>query len=252
MDNGYIKVYRSLMKKGYYRDSEYVHLWIHLLFKANYQDQEYLFNGKIHHLKPGQFITGRNTLVKETGINRSKIERILKTLIFEHQIEQQTFSKFRIITISNWSEYQISEQVSEQRVSSKRAQLKKEKNIKEYNVGNPDDLSDAPKSSHKDKKIWAPDSTEYMLANYLFECITDNSPKESRIHSLNNGRREATIQSWSAVMDKMLRIDKLRRKSIAEVIAWATSHEFWSRNILSAGKLREKWDVLIMQKQRGK
>ena len=133
---GWIKLYRSLMDKGYYKDSEYIHLWIHLIFKATYQEKEYLFNGKIHHLQPGQFITGRNTLVKETGINRGKIERILKTFKNEQQIEQQTTNKFRIISILNWTEYQNSVQQIVPPVCSKCAasvhnqEVKKEKKEK--------------------------------------------------------------------------------------------------------------------------
>lgn len=120
MNNGYVKVYRSLTEKGYYKDSSYVHLWVHLLMKATYQDKEYLFNNKIEYLKPGQCITGRFSLSRETGIQASKIERILKCFESEHQIEQQTTNKFRIITILNWSEYQQNEQQSEQQVNNQR------------------------------------------------------------------------------------------------------------------------------------
>jgi hypothetical protein len=144
-ENGYIKLYRSLKSKGYYRDSEYVHLWVHLLMKASYEDREFLFGGKLHQLKPGQFITGRNSLVVETGINRSKIERILKCFEIEQQIEQQKTNKFRIISICNWSKYQICEQQDEQQVSIQRATSehpvstnkkdKKEKKEKKNNAG---------------------------------------------------------------------------------------------------------------------
>lgn len=107
---GYIKVYRSLRNKGYYRDSEYVHLWVHLLMKAQFCNSEYMLNGSIHRLQAGQFITGRRILSMETGINESKIERILKVFENEHQIEQQATNKFRIISITNWAEYQNTEQ----------------------------------------------------------------------------------------------------------------------------------------------
>ena len=121
MNTGYVKVFRSLTKKGYYKDSEYVHLWVHLLMAATYQSKEFLFNNKLHQLQPGQFITGRNALANDTGIDRNKVERILKCLQNEQQIEQQTTNKFRIITILNWNEYQSGEQQTEQPVSSKRA-----------------------------------------------------------------------------------------------------------------------------------
>jgi hypothetical protein len=120
---GWVKLHRKLMNKSFYRnDSETVHLWIHLLISANHIEREEIFAGKPIICKPGQFTTGRNQLVKETGINRSKIERILKKLEkIEHQIEQRTSSTNRLISIINWHEYQDSEQLSEQQVSNKRA-----------------------------------------------------------------------------------------------------------------------------------
>lgn len=36
IENGWIKLYRNLKNKGFYKKSEHVHLWIHLLMKANH------------------------------------------------------------------------------------------------------------------------------------------------------------------------------------------------------------------------
>jgi hypothetical protein len=119
MNNGYVKMHRSMMEKGYYKDSHYSHLWLHLIFSATYREKEYLFNGQIHCLNPGQFITGRNSISQATGINRSKVDRVLKVFENEHQIEQQMFNKFRIISICNWDKYQNDEPQNEPQVSSK-------------------------------------------------------------------------------------------------------------------------------------
>jgi len=89
--------------------------------KCNHKPKEFLFNGKIQKIKRGQFITGRKALSSETGIHRSKIERILKTFESEHQIEQQKTNKFRLITVKNYNKFQIGEQQIEQQVSNKRA-----------------------------------------------------------------------------------------------------------------------------------
>ena len=142
MSEGYIKLYRSLKDKGYYKNSKYVHLWIYLLLKASYMETEYLFEDKIYHLLPGQFITGRKTISKETGISETTIERILSCFENEHQIGQQKNNKFRIISILNWNIYQqdgqqIEQQTDIQRTSSghladtikKEKKEKKEKNI---------------------------------------------------------------------------------------------------------------------------
>ncbi len=118
MTTGYVKIYRSLLDKGYFSQSEYVHLWVYLIMKASYCDREFLFNNVIHALKAGQLITGRRKISKDTGIQESKVERILKCFKTEQQIEQQTNKKFRIITICNWEEYQQSEQQNEQPVNN--------------------------------------------------------------------------------------------------------------------------------------
>jgi len=120
-NTGFIKIFRSLKNKGWYKKSEYIHLWIHLLIKATHKGIEYYFNGENIKLNPGQFITGRKTLSSETGINESKIERILNFFEKnEHQIEQQKSNKNRIISICNWNNYQQTEQQNEQQLNNKR------------------------------------------------------------------------------------------------------------------------------------
>ncbi len=103
---GFITIHRQLENKGYYKNSQYVHLWLHLLFKANYKKKEVLWNNRIIKLNKGQFITGRDILSQETGIPYWTIERILMCFEKEHQIIQQKTTKFRLITLVNYSKYQ--------------------------------------------------------------------------------------------------------------------------------------------------
>lgn len=131
MENGWIKIHRKIAQKGYYKESEYVHLWIHLLLHANYEQTEFLWNGKVQKLERGQILTGRKKLSADTGINEHKIDRILKCLISEQQIEQQTTTKYRVITILNYNKYQDVEQQTEPQVSNKRATTEHIVRIKE-------------------------------------------------------------------------------------------------------------------------
>jgi hypothetical protein len=136
---GYVKLYRSLENKSWYRKSEYVHLWIHLFIKATRMEREDWFNGKPVKIKPGQLITGRKKLFRETGIEESKVERILKCFISEQQIEQQTSNTSRLISIKNWHLYQNVEQQNKQRVNNKRTTGEQRVNTiqegKEYKEG---------------------------------------------------------------------------------------------------------------------
>jgi hypothetical protein len=104
---GWIKLHRKITAKGYYKRSEYVHLWVHILLNVNHKPKEFMWNNDMILIKEGQLLTGRKQLAKETGISQSTIERILKMLENEHQIEQQKTNKFRIITVINWKNYQL-------------------------------------------------------------------------------------------------------------------------------------------------
>ena len=144
MYNGHIKLFRRLMQSPYYEDSQYIHLWVHLLLSVNWTEKKFKLKNsdKFITLLPGQVLTSRDALQTQTGIHRSKIDRILNAFKSEQQIEQQTFSKYRVITILNWQMYQCVEQQNEQHMSHKRAadepQMstnKKVKNIKKEPIG---------------------------------------------------------------------------------------------------------------------
>lgn len=120
MNNGFIKLFRCIEDSFFWNDSQAVHLWIQLLLSANHKDKEMLLSGEKVIIKSGHFVCSRNTLSLKTGINESKIQRILKVFESEQMIEQQVNSKYRMISISNWNKYQGSEQVNEQQVNSKR------------------------------------------------------------------------------------------------------------------------------------
>jgi hypothetical protein len=136
METGWIKLHRKVMQKGWYKNSKYVHLWLHLLLKATHKQHEFMWNKEIIIIKEGQIVTGRKQLANETGINESTIEKILNLFEKEFQIEQQKTTKFRLITVINWTTHQEKEQQSNNRVTTKEQQNntykndKKEKNEK--------------------------------------------------------------------------------------------------------------------------
>lgn len=117
---GWVPIPREWRNKGWYRDSEYVHLMLELLLCANHKEVEFLFNGKIMRVKPGQFITGRKELSVNTGIQESKVERILNCFENEHLIEQQKTNKYRIITMLSAGGIFKDEQQNEQELNNKR------------------------------------------------------------------------------------------------------------------------------------
>lgn len=96
-----------------------------------------MWNGNLIMVKEGQLITGRNELVKATGIPGTTIERILQMFENEHQIGQQKNNKYRLITIVNWDEHQ--NRTPERTTSGQQADTNKN-DKKEKNTSAQEDL----------------------------------------------------------------------------------------------------------------
>lgn len=103
-------------------------LWVVLLLKANHKEEKMIWNNNIIIIKEGQFITGRKELSKASGIPESTLEDILKYLENQHQIEQQKTTKYRLITIVNWKDYQKPDIKSDNKATTKQQQADTNKN----------------------------------------------------------------------------------------------------------------------------
>ncbi len=79
------------------------------------------------------------------------------------------------------------------------------------------------------------------LAKKLKSLILRNNPK-AKIRN--------EVDKWAAEIDKMQRLDNRTESEIEAVIDFSQNDQFWSINILSASKLREKYDRLYMQMKR--
>lgn len=90
------------------------------------------------------------------------------------------------------------------------------------------------------------ESTEqYQLALFMRKCILENLPNAKLPEPTPEGLRR-----WAYDIDLMIRIDCRSPDEIRELMDWAHRDSFWKANILSPGKLREKWDTLVAHKQR--
>ena len=120
-NNGWIKLHRKLLDNPVVmKDSDHLAVWIYLLLNASHTEYPVLFGGKKISLKAGQLITGRKSIASTLNMSESKVTRVIEMLKSEHQIEQQTSNKNRLITIVNWELYQQSEHQIEQQVNNNR------------------------------------------------------------------------------------------------------------------------------------
>lgn len=78
------------------------------------------------------------------------------------------------------------------------------------------------------------------LADWMFGLVLALHPK----HKPPNWRR------WCREIRLMRERDAHSPEQIAVLFRWANTHQFWSANILSPGKLREQWDKLVIHRKR--
>lgn len=180
--NGWIKLHRKLLDNPIImKDADHLAVWMYLLLNATHAEYPALFKGQKIMLAPGQLITGRKSIADKLAINESKVTRILDAFKSEHQIEQQTSNKNRLISILNWDFYQSSEQQDELQMNNNRTtseqQVNTNKNIKniknEKNVINNMPDSDEPepapvKKSKSDKPV------KHKYGEYSHVLLTDN------------------------------------------------------------------------------
>lgn len=118
---GYIWLHRKMLDNPVVmKDSDHVAVWIYLLLNASHKGYPVIFNGKKITLKAGQLITGRKKIAEVTGVDESKVRRILKNFKNDQQIDQQSCTQNSLITVLNWNNYQLCDQQNDQRVTNKR------------------------------------------------------------------------------------------------------------------------------------
>ena len=101
---GYIKLYRQVMKWEWYDDANTFRLFIHLLLKANYEDAQW--RGLT--IKRGQLFTSIGHLSHELKISNKAIRIALDKLIKTKEVASEGASNGTMITICKYDSYQSS------------------------------------------------------------------------------------------------------------------------------------------------
>jgi len=239
MAKGWVSLHRKTLENPVIcKDSDYFSVWCYLLMNATHECYDAEFKGERITLKKGQLITGRKAISEKFNISESKVQRILKRFEIEQQIEQQTSSRKRLISIVNWSLYQGSEQQIEQRVNNKRTTSEQQVNTNNNVITK--ECNNANKKTSSSQTKFDEDGNEYRLAKFLYQNIIKNRPEF----------KKPNLQSWAKEFDKILRIDKRQLVEVKSLITWVQNDSFEMSNVMSPGKLRKRYDQLAIKMNR--
>lgn len=140
-NEGYIKLYRKMMKWGWYTDTNAKCVFLHLLFLAQYEACFY----RGVKLDVGQAVTSIREIATQTGISVQSVRTALDHLKSTQEITQLPHGKFSVFTVKNYSEYQGDNTISNNQVTQnqhsantdpyiKKSRSQEIKNIKEKNI----------------------------------------------------------------------------------------------------------------------
>ena len=104
---GWIKLHRKILDNGIFTgDSDLLKVFVWSLLKASHKTHQV----GVHTVNAGQFITGRISASQELNIKPTTVRNKLNQLQDKGYIHLLTTNKFSVVTISQWSAYQVEEQ----------------------------------------------------------------------------------------------------------------------------------------------
>lgn len=132
MKGDYIKINRSLLEWGWYKDKNTSRLFIHMLLKANWKDGFFLGI----EIKRGSFVSSLAKLSEETNLSVREIRTAIKHLELTGEVTSKKYNKFSVFTVNNYCSYQSSDTQSDKQVTSNRQasdnNRRREERKKEY------------------------------------------------------------------------------------------------------------------------
>ncbi len=81
-------------------------LFLHLLMRAAYKEKKIGIEGQVIILERGQLVTGRKSLAKELKLSERKIRTAMALLLGLEIVTSKATSKYSVITIENYGQYQ--------------------------------------------------------------------------------------------------------------------------------------------------
>ena len=166
---------------------------------------------------------------------RSKVEVIEKYCLLPRN--EGVISDNNLVFVDRNSVPAYNNSVSVNKSTQSKEKKSKVKEIKEEIV-----FVSADASTHI-PKTFTEDSIEYKSSVFLIKKILERDSKAKV------PKTEVDIQKWCSHIDYILRLDEREPSQLKEVLIYATSDPFWSSNILSTKKLRDKYSTMLLQMQ---
>ncbi len=113
MTVGWIKLHRLLLEKEIFEDAYALKVFLYLLLRASYKEMKVRVGNQVIVLQPGQLLYGRKSVGQRLNMGEGKLRGIMEYLVNNGSIEIESHSRYSIVTIVNWMQYQRGDNESE-------------------------------------------------------------------------------------------------------------------------------------------
>ena len=199
MENGYIKLYRSLLKWEWIDNPNVLTVFIHCLLLANHQDNKW--HGVL--VERGTFITSISKLSQNTGLTPQKVRTALKKLSKSGEVvtKSQQGAKYTIIRVCNYEKFQDNKEITKYQQSDNKVITtnKNDKNVKNDKKYYEDDALNQTFIDYVDmrKRIKAPmtDRAIQLAINKLNKLSSGDNDKAIKI------LEQSIMNSWKGLFE---------------------------------------------------
>jgi hypothetical protein len=118
-DDSWFRFFRKTEHSEVFKNAELLQLWVWCLMRVTYKERKVCVvcgrAKRLVHLKPGQFIFGRDSAAKAVEQKSSSVWKRMMKLKKMGNVDIESNSDFSIVTVCNWQTYQGLENEKEQR-----------------------------------------------------------------------------------------------------------------------------------------
>ena len=175
-NSGYIKLFRKITTWEWYSDPATRDLFIHCLLMANWEPGTW----QGHPYKRGEFFTSHRKLANELGYTVRQTRTALKHLQMTHEVTLFSTSKYTLISINNYDEYQENDTQSDNQsalsVTHEVTTDKEDKNIRINNLS-----------------LMLAEETDELLQSYSPEALAD---LEQDVRDYYENHSDKTFPGW--------------------------------------------------------
>lgn len=205
MEDGFLKLSRTLLNHRYFQDAEKLRFWIWCLLKATHTKHKVIIGNETIELDIGQFVTGRKKACEELRISEQAFRTLLNFFSErEQKLTNKTTSKYTIITINEYTiynpdNYKTNQQINQQLTSVQPASNQR---LTTYNKDN---------KEKNDKKLYmecvylSDEEYQKLLSQYK-ESGTKQRIENLNLYIMSKGKKYKshyhTILSWDRKNNK--------------------------------------------------